>query len=208
MKPTPRVILIGGAPLTGKSTVARMLAAKLEYACISTDDIAAALRAATSPQSHPALHFMAGEDYREYYISRSPEQLIAEAEQYHAALWPALAQVIKNHLTWAGPAVIEGWALRPEDIAGYKELASCWLIAPRELLESRLRAEVDFYRGASDEEKMIRHFLARSMRYNEIIRAAAARLHLPSIAIESDVPPEAICLHCLEALNHENLPAS
>jgi 2-phosphoglycerate kinase len=199
MKKSP-VILIGGAPLTGKSTVARLLAARLEYACISTDDIAAALRAATSPRSHPALHFMAGNDYREYYISRSPEQLIAEADQYHIALWPALSQVINNHLDWAGPIVIEGWALRPEQVAKYEGLTSCWLFASPELLETRLRNKVDFYRGASDEAKMIHHFLARSIHYNETIRAAMMRLKLSLIEISSGESAAAICARCLATL--------
>jgi cytidylate kinase len=51
----PRVILIGGAPMSGKTTVAQMLAATLGYGCLSTDDLGAAIRAVTTKDSHPHL---------------------------------------------------------------------------------------------------------------------------------------------------------
>ena len=47
----PRVILIGGAPMSGKTAVAHMLAATLGYGCLSTDDLGAAIRAVTTKDS-------------------------------------------------------------------------------------------------------------------------------------------------------------
>ena len=38
MNSLPKVILIGGAPMSGKTTLARKLAAQLEYACLRLDD--------------------------------------------------------------------------------------------------------------------------------------------------------------------------
>jgi 2-phosphoglycerate kinase len=49
----PRVILIGGAPMTGKTTVAHMLAATLGYGCLATDDLGEAIRAVTTKDSIP-----------------------------------------------------------------------------------------------------------------------------------------------------------
>lgn len=45
----PRVIPIGGAPMSGKSTVARTIAARLGLSAIATDDLGAAARGATGP---------------------------------------------------------------------------------------------------------------------------------------------------------------
>src|SRR5712691_428299 len=84
----PRVILIGGAPMAGKTTVAHLLAAHLGYGCLSTDDLGEAIRAVTTKDSHPALHPMAGYDYREYYVTCSLEALIADVRREHHALWP------------------------------------------------------------------------------------------------------------------------
>jgi hypothetical protein len=100
----PRVILISGAPMSGKTTVAHRLAAILGYGCLSTDDLGEAIRAVTTKDSHPHLHPMEGYDYREYYVTRSPDALIADVSREHRALWPAVERVIRTHATWGGAA--------------------------------------------------------------------------------------------------------
>ena len=52
-------------------------------------------------------------------------------------------------------------------------LKAMWLIAERDLLETRVRAERSFWDGASDEEQMITKFVERSMRMNEHVCALA-----------------------------------
>lgn len=79
------MILIGGPPMIGKTTIARRLAARLDYGTMSTDDLGQSIRAVTTPDSHPNLHLMSGIDYREYYVSRSTERLIQDAENQHQA---------------------------------------------------------------------------------------------------------------------------
>lgn len=185
---TAQVILIGGAPLVGKSTLARLLAAQLAYGCLSTDDLGQAIGAVTTAQSYPAFHEMDGIDYREYYVTHSVEALIADAERRHTALWPAIAQVITAHATWGDPLVIEGWALYPARVAalGLPNVVSHWLIADDAVFESRIRAAADFYRGASDEEAMLRHFTARSRWYNARIRAEALALQMPVVQVTAE----------------------
>jgi hypothetical protein len=70
------VILIGGALFSGKTTPARRLAAQQGYGLVAIDDVGTAVRARTPPQSQPALHPMAGWDYRADYIARTPAPLI------------------------------------------------------------------------------------------------------------------------------------
>ena len=81
----PSVILIGGPPMIGKTTIARRLPVRLDYGTMSTDDLGQPIRAVTTPDSHPNLHLMSGIDYREYYVSRSTERLIQDAENQHRA---------------------------------------------------------------------------------------------------------------------------
>ncbi len=112
----PRVILIGGAPMSGKTAVAQMLAATHGYGCLSTDDRGEAILAVTTKDSHPHLHPMDGYDFREYYVTRSPDELIADASLEHRALWPAVqsrkyAHIATNsmgELLMATPALSEG----------------------------------------------------------------------------------------------------
>jgi 2-phosphoglycerate kinase len=91
----PRVILIGGVPMSGKSTVARVLADRHRRSVIATDDLGAAVRAVTKPGSPP----MQGEDYREYYVARTVERLWQEALDSHRALQPAIEAVARMHAT-------------------------------------------------------------------------------------------------------------
>ena len=59
----PSVILIGAHPMIGKTTIARRLAARLDYGTMSTDDLGQSIRDVTTPDSHPNLHLMSGIDY-------------------------------------------------------------------------------------------------------------------------------------------------
>ncbi len=188
--------------MIGKSTLARKLAARLEYGCLSTDDLGQAIGAVTTAQSHPALHEMAGGDYREYYVTRSVDALIADAERRHAALWPAIAQVITAHAAWGDPVVLEGWALYPSRVAqlALPHVASLWLVADDEVFEARVRTAVNFYRGASDEEAMIRHFVARSQGHNGRIRKECFEHDLSVIHVAPSMAIDGIFACCLNVL--------
>ncbi len=74
-----KVILIGGSPLTGKTSLAAELASELGYDHVSTDDIGEAARATVEERSRPEFHPMKGRDYREYYLSRSVDDLMHDA---------------------------------------------------------------------------------------------------------------------------------
>jgi 2-phosphoglycerate kinase len=198
----PRVILIGGAPMTGKTTVAHRLAARLGYGCLSTDDLGEALRAVTTIDSHPHLHPMAGYDYCEYYVTRSPDALIADVSREHHALWPAVQRVIHTHATWGEPLIMEGWSLWPERVAQLRlpSVRSLWFVAQEETLRERLVQAVEFYRGASDEVAMMRHYLARSFWYNAQLKEAVNTFGLTSIELPLRAPVHAIVAMCLEQL--------
>ncbi|MHB9130870.1 MAG: hypothetical protein ACYDBB_07230 [Armatimonadota bacterium] len=196
--PFPKVILLGGAPMVGKSTIARKLAARLAYGCLSTDDLGQASGTVTTAQEYPAFHYMDGIDYREYYVSRSVENLIADAARNHTAIWPGISRVITAHATWGDPVVIEGWALSPLRVAELDapHVVSLWLIASDAVLESRVRAATDFYGGASDEAAMIRHYVALSEWYNQRIREEAASVGLPIIQVTIHSSPDLIQVQC------------
>ena len=66
--------------MIGKTTIASRLAARLDSGTMSTDDLGQSIRDVTTPDSHPNLHLMSGIDHREYYVSRSTERLIRDAE--------------------------------------------------------------------------------------------------------------------------------
>jgi len=197
-----RVILIGGAPMAGKTTVAYRLAATLGYGCLSTDDLGEALRAVTTKDSHPHLHPMEGYDYREYYVTRPLEALIADVSLEHQAMWPAIQRVIHKHATWGAPIVIEGWSLWPEWVIQLRlpSVRALWLVAHEETLRDRMGKARAFYGGASDEEAMRQQYLARSFWYNARLKEAVNTFALTSIELPPRAPVHAIVEMCLEQL--------
>lgn len=196
------VILIGGAPFAGKTTLARRLAARQGYGLVAIDDLGPAVRAYTSPQSHPALHHMTGWDYRDYYTTHTPATLIQYCIKGHDALWPAIAAVIAAHLTWAGPVILEGWALDPARVASlaHPQLRMCWLLVDEAVLEARLRADTAFAEGCADVERFIRHYHARSCWANDRVRQAAAHEASIIIRVGADDTVDGLATRCAQRL--------
>jgi 2-phosphoglycerate kinase len=187
-----KVLIIGGPPMAGKTTLGRKLAAQLGWLLISGDDLSLAAKGVTLRTTHPALHPMNGIDHREYYVRHSVEELIAHARAEHEALREGLRKVIYAHATWADPAVIEGWQFHPRWIAAMNlaNVRSMWLDPDAETLAARVRQNVDFYRGASDKEAMIAHWLGRSLWHRGEIAAAARELALPVVPVTAAGPAD------------------
>ena len=87
-----------------KTTIARRLAARLDYGTMSTDDLGQSIRDVTTPDSHPNLHLMSGIDYREYYVSRSTERLVQDAENQRQAACLPSKQVSGRRRTGQAPS--------------------------------------------------------------------------------------------------------
>ena len=160
-----KVILIGGSPMSGKSTLASRLSALYGYSHISTDDIGEILQTALD------INPMKGFDYREYYIQKSFEELVNEAYEYHKKIFPAIERFISIHSSWGSPIIIEGWALYPDMLKNIanENMKKIWLICEEKMLQARLVGSRSFYSGASDEEAMMSKYLRRSNWHNNKI---------------------------------------
>jgi hypothetical protein len=190
----PKVIYLGGAPMLGKTTSARILACRLGYSSISTDDIGVAIGAVTETDRPPM-------DYREYYIVNNLERLIQDLNEGHERMWPALGTIIQNHEAWGYPLVIEGWALRPDyvhTLAG--DISGVFLLAGEALIESRVRSS-DFSQGASNVALMIERYCERSFWYNAMLREQVTRLGMKALEISDGMRPEEIVAECLSLLS-------
>lgn len=177
----PRVHLVGGCPGAGKTTLGKNLAVELGVTSLSIDDLFHAARAVTTPETHPGLHVMARVNSIEYFTEGPVEKLTADADTQHAATWPAVEKVIRNHAVWGDPIVIDGWFLRPQWVADLNldNVAPFWLVVERTVLEERERKLEDFYGRSREPERMLRNFLGRSFWYNDFIEEEAARLGMP-----------------------------
>jgi hypothetical protein len=109
-------------------------------------------------------------------------------------LWPAIAAVIDAHLRRAGPVILEGWQLDPARVASviHSQLRARWLLVDEAVLEARLRANTAFYQGCTDVERLIRHYLPRSLWANDRVRQAAVHAAGAVIQVGPDETVDAV----------------
>lgn len=168
-----RVLLIGGAPGAGKTTLARSLASRLGFAATTGDDLLAAGRILTTENSHPALHRMSG-DHVAYFTDTSPERLVAHARELADVMWPVFESVISRHTRSRAPVVMDWWLLSPDRVRALDTdgVASVWLHIDPDELDRRERALDWFRAGSSDPDRMHANFMARSLWANEVAEGA------------------------------------
>lgn len=200
--PLPRVLLIGGSPMSGKTSTARALARLLDRVVVSTDDLGEAARAVTPPAAHRALHAYAHADMQAYYAGTPPDVLVEDARRAHVALWPAVEAVVRAHAAWASPAVIEGWAVLPDLVVRLpRETAACvWIGVPDDVLAARAGTDTDFLPAGPDRERAQAHFVARNVAFQRWVRERAAAVGVPWIDADGDESADGVAHRCLAAL--------
>jgi 2-phosphoglycerate kinase len=198
----PKVVLIGGPPFVGKSSVACYVAGRLGYGCICTDDIAKAIRAVTTVQTHPGIHAMDDADYQDYFTRTSVEALIEHSRRSQEIIWPGLEKIIRTHAACGDPLVMEGYALWPAQVmaADFSSTRAVWLTCDDQLLEARIRTQTSFYRGALDEEALIANILSRSNIYNELMIKSAVACGATLISVKVSHTVEDVADLCMLAL--------
>lgn len=138
-----QVILIGGPPGAGKTTLGATLARRLGIPSLSTDDLVVAAHAVTTPKTHPGLWAVSPASWFEYFTHSSVEDLEADATRLHEAAWPMVKALIQKYGTGASSAiVIDGWHFRPRYVAdlGLDNVWSGWIVPAPEVLGARAGA--------------------------------------------------------------------
>jgi 2-phosphoglycerate kinase len=192
-----RVLLIGGTSHSGKSTLAAVLAQRLGWHQISTDQLA----------RHPGRPWRTPPDrvpahVADHYRSLSVDALLDDVLRHYQRLWPTIESIITAHATdpSAECVVMEGSALWPEAVAtlSLDTVAAVWLTATPRLLQERIAAESRLEQAAPPERWLIEQFAERTLRYNERMLEAIKHLGLPSIDVEALPSPDALVEVCLK----------
>ncbi len=110
------IILIGGAPTTGKTTLASSLSDHTGLPWISSDQIRGIMRTIASPEEHSKL--VNTKDYTaEQFLSKfSVEEIVNMEIEQGDAVWPGIKRII-NSDEWSNGCIIEGINILPHLIA-------------------------------------------------------------------------------------------
>ncbi|KOV31697.1 hypothetical protein ADK60_14730 [Streptomyces sp. XY431] len=168
-----RVVLIGGTSNTGKSALGRLVADRLGLPYRSTDTLA---RHPGRPWPVPG--WEVPPHVAEHYRTLTVEELIVSVREHYARLWPRIEQLITEG---AGAGlVLEGSALWPPEVARFSGsgVSAHWLRADEAVLRARIRTAGRYPEATPDGRYLMDKFLARSVRYQELLLAELAALGL------------------------------
>jgi 2-phosphoglycerate kinase len=175
--------MIGGTSNTGKSTVAGAVADRLGFTHRSTDLLA----------RHPGRPWRTPErevppHVAEHYATLAVDELTDSVLAHYERLWPRIEELIAAHATGPG-LVLEGSALWPDRVAALDapHAAAVWLTADEAVVRARIRAGGRYEAATREERLLMDKFLARSVRYQELMVAAVDRLGLARVDVAADM---------------------
>ena len=194
------VYLIGGPPGGGKTTLGRHLGQRLDLPSLTIDDLRTAIRPMASEETHLDLHRVGLPNHIEYFTKTSASQMVSDALAQHVALWPAIESVIRKHARWGPGIVIDGWHLIPDMVAELDapNIVAVWLDVDHAVLEAREVAIWDFYAASDDPERMFANFVARSVRWNDLVCDQARDLGLRVMSQDGSKSPDDLCDEILD----------
>lgn len=111
-----QIILIGGAPTTGKSTVAKALAKQLDLPWLSTDQIRDTMRVLADKDKYPNL-FNGGLDAETFLTSFTASEIVDKEMKQSEAAWLGIKAFIDEDYTWLNGFIIEGVNILPHLVA-------------------------------------------------------------------------------------------
>jgi 2-phosphoglycerate kinase len=116
-----KAYLIGGAPRTGKSTLARMVTNRQSMQSMATDAIRAQIRGTITQSAEPDLYYLDSLNADEANMTRlmleRTADIIAAADRESAVVWRTVETFIRNNIAAGHSIVIEGVAVLPELVA-------------------------------------------------------------------------------------------
>ena len=198
------MVLIGGTSNTGKSTLAREVAGRLGFDCLSTDGLA---RHPGRPWPTPEWEVPPHVD--EHYRSLTVDELITSVLDHYQRLWPRIEELITAHAdaaTGRAGLVLEGSALWPTSVAklAVPYTAAVWLTADECVLSARMRTASDYGRMSAHDRRLVDKFLARTLRYQTLMLDAVARLGLDRVDTGRGGSPEKLAEAVLGAAAAQN----
>jgi 2-phosphoglycerate kinase len=193
-----KVLLIGGSSGVGKSTIARKFTEYYGIPLMEVDDIRIALQQIVKQEDHPDLFtFIKNQGRLNTYTTHElVEKLIAVGN----ILTPVLKQIIKKHIIYNEPMVMEGDSILPEliSLVSGPEVRSVFLYDDKENIEERTKRRS---RGGILSEKNFDIEVMLSFRYGEYIKEQAQKKNLNVIQVS---PIETVFERILRSISVDN----
>jgi len=181
------VRFLGGSSGSGKSTVARLLAAVHGLRVVPTEPFSEYASRTTAVDA-PLLHSFLAMDMDDRWVHRSPEEMRDKFHAFHGETFPLVVEDLLA-LPQTEPVLVEGFSLLPRLVAPLLSSLNqaAWLLATpafrRAAFDSRGSTSI-IPRRTSDPDRALENLLARDALFNEDLRREAGALRLQAIDVE------------------------
>jgi hypothetical protein len=183
------VYWIGGGSASGKSTIARRLAAEHGLQSYATDDVMADHAKRSTAEDCPLLHKFMAMDMDQRWVNRSPEEML---ETFHWFRGEGFSMIIEDilRLSREPGVIVDGFRLLPHLVKPLLALPShaVWLIPTPEfrqaVLDSRGGPKWGFIAKTGDPERALRNVLVRDAMFTERLYEEVKRLGLNTIEVD------------------------
>lgn len=202
-------ILIGGAPTTGKSTIAKSLATKLSLPWISTDQLREIVKPYGDKTRFPSLYDTIGMTAEEFLKKYSATEIAEMEFSQGQDVWPAIKGLLNNTWDWQNGGIIEGVNILPHLITEeeYRNKENTKPVFLVDLDINRMR-DVVYSRGLYDDAEKYSDSVKEkevewAMIFAQRLKKEAEKYNLPCVEIsktESDLDLVLSALH----LNHRS----
>ena len=180
---------IGGGSGSGKSTIARRLAAQHGLRLYGTDEAMGDHTRRTTPEESPAIAAFTAMDMDERWVRRSPETML---DTFHWFRGEGFHLIVEDlHALPAEPPVIaEGFRLLPDLVMPLLEVTghAVWLLPTPGFRRAALESRGSLWSIAgrtTDPERALANLLERDRMFTDRLREETRRLGLRAIEVDT-----------------------
>ena len=180
------IILIGGMPTTGKTTLARELSRRLALPWLSTDQTRLVMQGVADPKQYPQLLPAHGLSAAEFFQRFSPEE-IAEREYMHGIeTWPGNKKLIEDDFTWREGFILEGVNILPSLLPSLQTSSDVRPLFLTDEGDDALRKAI-FSRGLyADADTLKECEIIWARLFDQRIQAEAQQYGYPVVRVQKD----------------------
>lgn len=184
-----RIILIGGMPTVGKSTIAAQVAKHVNLPWLSTDQIRTLIMTPAHKEEYPLLFNTDGHTAESYLTTYPAEQIATQELMQSDEIWPTIQYFIDHDWVWRDGFVLEGINITPflvQKTYGETNSVSAVFLSDR---DSSRTKQVIFSRGlfgppAETPDALKEKELEWTLLFDKEIRHQAEKTGLPLVEIE------------------------
>lgn len=190
-KESKKIILIGGAPTMGKSTLASILSKRLDIPWISTDQFREIMKTVARREDSPEIFSSDGYTAEKFLAEFSAEEIVTKEMEQGREVWKGVKRFIDKDYVWEYGFIIEGVHILPhlvkKDFTGNEDVKSVFLVDED---ADRIR-KVVFTRGLWDDAETYADDVKEkevewASLFSHKVKAEAEECGLPCIETKKD----------------------